>query len=330
MQPMREIILTALRENDYISGEHLAKKLGISRMAVWKHINELREKGYKIDSLPRRGYALVSRTTLLLPEEIKSNLNTNVMGKTIVHKYAVKSTQDIAEQLAREGATEGTVVVAEQQTQGRGRMDRYWASPGGVGIYLSLILKPDVSPRQFIQIPLVAGVALSLAIEQVSRLRPGLRWPNDIVLGGKKAAGILTEMSSEMDRIRYVILGIGVNVNTPKSRLPESIRDTATSMAVESGKRFSRVALVQCLLAEFEMLYDKYLSGGFAVIRGLWQSRNLTAGHLVKVTAGAREVAGEALDIDSEGFLLVRDRAGVVETILSGDVSIIDADKNGK
>jgi len=218
----------------------------------------------------------------------------------------------------------GTVVIAEMQNRGRGRKGRTWVSLPEGGIYLSLILRPNLLPSQIIQIPLIAGVALTKAIKDIVPLQSVIKWPNDIIIGGKKVAGILTEMSSEIDGINYVILGIGVNVNTPASLLIEPTAGVATSLINECGEYISRAKLVQCFLSEFEIIYQKYLGSGFSSIREEWKALDNTIGAWVKVSEGENNIEGKAIDIDNDGFLLVRDKGNKIKRIISGDVSIID------
>lgn len=318
---MRELILKTLQQERHISGEELGKRFNISRTAVWKHINELRNRGYKIDSSPKSGYSFIKSTQLLLPEEIGLGLNTQIMGKHIVHYDEVSSTQDIAAELARGGAAEGTLVIAEMQKGGRGRKGRSWVSLPEGGIYLSLILRPNLMPSQIVQIPLIAGVALTRAIKETVPLQPMIKWPNDIIIGKKKVGGILTEMSSEIDGVNYVVLGIGLNVNIPASLLAEQTAGIATSLIDEYGAYISRAKLVQCFLSEFEIIYTKFLASGFSSVRDEWKALNNTIGSWVKVSDGGEEIEGEALDIDNDGFLLVRKESGDVSRIISGDVS---------
>ena len=318
---MRELILKTLQQERHISGEELGKRLNVSRTAVWKHIKELRNRGYKIDSSPKSGYSFIKSTHLLLPEEIGLGLNTQIMGKHIVHYDEVSSTQDIAAELARGGAAEGTLVIAEMQKGGRGRKGRSWVSLPEGGIYLSLILRPNLMPSQIVPIPLIAGVALTRAIKETVPLQPMIKWPNDIIIGKKKVGGILTEMSSEIDGVNYVVLGIGLNVNIPASLLAEQTAGIATSLIDEYGAYISRAKLVQYFLSEFEIIYTKFLASGFSSVRDEWKALNNTIGTWVKVSDGGEEIEGEALDIDNDGFLLVRKESGDVSRIISGDVS---------
>ena len=319
---MRDLILQTLKQERHISGQELGKRLNISRTAIWKHINELRSRGYQIDSSPKSGYSFIKSTELLLPEEIGSGLNTQIMGKHVKHYYEVSSTQDVAAELARGGAADGTLVIAEMQKEGRGRKGRSWVSFPEGGIYLSLILRPNLLPSQIVQVPLIAGVAVVKAIKDIIPLQPAIKWPNDIIIGEKKVGGILTEMNCEVDGINFVVLGIGLNVNIPASSLTEPTIGIATSLIEEHGAYISRVKLVQCFLIEFEMIYKKFMAYGFSSVRNEWKTLNNTLGVRVKVNDGGKETKGQAIDIDNDGFLLVRSNSGTVHRIISGDVTI--------
>lgn len=322
MNLMREFILRALKEEQYVSGEEIGKRFHISRTAVWKHINELRQKGYQIDSSPRLGYMIIKSTALLLPEEVRFGLKTVKFGKRIFHYDEVDSTQAVAAELASNGAGEGTVVIAEKQTKGRGRQGRNWVSPPDGGIYLSIILRPNLMPSQIIQIPLITAVAVNTAIRRATPLHPTIKWPNDIFIAGKKVAGILTEMSCELDGVNYIVLGIGINVNTPSPLLTDLSGGIATSLAEECGEHISRVKLVQDMLSEMETIYTHFLTYGFTSIRQEWKSFNNTLGSWVRIIDGKEEFEGKALDIDNDGFLLVRKENGEIKRIVSGDVSL--------
>lgn len=316
---MKEATLQALRQAGYISGEKLGITLGISRTAVWKYVTALRSEGYRIDSSPGKGYSLVSAPDSLLPEEIKAGLRTSLLGRQIAYHREVASTQDTAKALAAQGAREGTVVIAETQTGGRGRMGRIWTSPPG-GIYLSIILRPDIKPSEALRFPLIAGVAAAQAIEQITELKPQLKWPNDVIVAGKKAGGILTEMSAEIDRINYIVIGIGINVNTRRAHFPEEIAGIATSLREECGKEVSRVKLVQEILAQLESLYQDFQLSGFEPIRVRWKALSNTIGARVSISSGGKEVKGEAIDIDGDGALILRKTNGVLERVIAGDV----------
>jgi BirA family biotin operon repressor/biotin-[acetyl-CoA-carboxylase] ligase len=323
---MRDSILKALQQEGHVSGEQLGKRFSISRTAVWKHVNELRRIGYQIDSSPRTGYSFIKSPDLVIPEEIALGLNTSIMGRRILYREEVTSTQDEAGEVARKGAEEGVVVISERQTKGRGRKGRLWSSPPREGVYFSTILRPNLKPNQIVQIPLIAGVAVCKAIRRVTPLEPRIKWPNDITIGGKKVAGILAEMSCDMDRVDHIVLGIGVNVNTRCSLLPEPTRGIATSLAERCGEYVSRVRLVQSILAEFDALYTAFLASGFDALREEWKALDSTVGSWVKVSDAEGEIKGKALDIDGEGFLLVRKENGNVKRVISGDVSLIGRD----
>ncbi len=295
--------------------------MGISRTAVWKHIKELRHEGYRIDSLPGRGYSFVSAPDSLLPEEIKSELNTRVLGTEIAYHREVTSTQTIAKSLAVQGAREGTVVVAETQSSGRGRIAREWVSPVG-GIYFSIILRPDIKPAEALQLPLIAGIAVARAIEKLTRLKPELKWPNDIIVNGRKAGGILTEMSAEVDRLEWITIGIGVNANTPQESFPPEIEGAAISLKEASGKHIPRVKLLQHILTELESLYDTFSKSGFELIREQWKALSNTIGSEVTISSATEQLTGRAVDIDSDGALIVQKDDGTQERIIAGDVSL--------
>jgi len=319
---MRELILETLRREKHISGEEIGKQFKISRTAVWKHVNELRKMGYEIRSSPKIGYTFKKSPDLLLPEEIEHGLKTKFIGKHVVHYDTAFSTQDIAAEMARGGATEGTLVIAETQENGRGRKGRSWVSFPKGGIYLSLILKPNLMPSQVVQIPLIAGVAMTKAIRETVSLKPMIKWPNDIIIGKKKVGGILTEMSSEIDGVNYVVLGVGLNVNMPTSVFSEDIFDIATSLIFECGKNTSRTKLVQGFLCGFELIYTKFLVHGFGSVRDEWKELNNTIGSQVKISGNGKDIEGEAIDIDADGFLLVRKDNGNISRIISGDLSL--------
>ncbi|MCL0076185.1 biotin--[acetyl-CoA-carboxylase] ligase [Dehalococcoidia bacterium] len=316
---MKETILHTLRHGGRISGEELGQALGTSRTAVWKHITALRREGYRIESSPGKGYLLVSAPDSLLPEEIKAGLRTSLLGRQIAYHRDLTSTQDAAKALAAQGANEGTIVIAETQAAGRGRIGRSWASPPG-GTYLSIILRPAVKPSEALRFPLIAGVAVAQAIEQLTGLKPQLKWPNDIILEGRKAGGILTEMSAEMDRINYIVIGMGINVNTERAHFPEEIRGIATSLREECGKEVSRVQLVQEILAQLESLYEDFQVSGFEPIRERWKDLSNTIGSWVSVRGEREQVEGAAIDIDGDGALILRKANGALERVIAGDI----------
>jgi len=318
---MKQKVLSLLAAGDeYVSGEKISRELKISRTAVWKHIEALRQEGYVIDSVPRRGYKVLSAPDILFPGEIKTSLETKILGREIHHFHSVDSTNRVAKELAEEGAPEGTVVIAEVQTHGRGRMDREWLSPAG-GIWMSAVLKPDLPPYRVQGITLVAAVAIVEAIKEVTGLDPMIKWPNDIYLEGKKICGILTEMKGEADRVHYIVIGIGVNVNNTFAGLKEEGLNAA-SLSMFVNMRVDRKKLVRSILFFLEEHYADYCSKGIASVLEAWRENNCTLGNHVVVKMGEREFAGIAEEITPEGGLLLRDETGGTRVFYSGEVTI--------
>ncbi|EKU71880.1 biotin--[acetyl-CoA-carboxylase] ligase [Selenomonas sp. F0473] len=319
---MRSDVLELLREaGGYISGEKMAARLGVTRAAVWKKIAALREQGYEIASAPRSGYALRSAPDRLIEAEITKGLDTVLVGRHIVCHGAVDSTNLIAKDLAHAGAEDGTVVVAESQGTGRGRLERRFFSPPGKGIWVSILLRPSFLPQEAPKCTLMAAVAVARAMEKFS-LRAEIKWPNDILHDGKKLVGILTEMSAEMDRVNYVVIGIGINVNIAAEDFPEELRDIATSLMQMKGEPLPRVAFLQELLRAIDALYAEVQREGFAPVLAAWRTYAVTLGRPVRVIGTAGDhFDGVAADIDEEGALLIDTPSGR-KRVLAGDVSI--------
>ena len=319
---MRSDVLELLREaGGYISGEKMAVRLGITRAAVWKKIAALREAGYDISSAPRSGYVLRAVPDRLLEPELTQGLETAHIGRRIICYDAVDSTNLVLKELAREGAADGTVVVADTQGTGRGRMERAFFSPPGKGIWVSILLRPTFLPQDAPKCTLMAAVAVARAMEKFG-LRAGIKWPNDIMHEGRKLVGILTEMSAEMDRVNYVVIGIGINVNIAAEDFPEELRPIATSLMQMKGAPLPRVAFLQELLRALDTLYAEVQRAGFAPVLAAWKEYAVTLGQTVRVIAPAgEEFEGVAADIDAEGALLIDTPAGQ-RRVLAGDVSI--------
>ena len=321
---MRNKILQILRQsgNKYISGEDMAEKLGVSRAAVWKHIKEMRSQGYNIESLARNGYILREAPDAMLSGEISNGLETKTIGCRIICHEEIDSTNNAAKHLAREGAAEGTVVVAESQTGGKGRLERQFFSPKGKGIWFSVVLRPKFLPQEAPKCTLMAAVAVARAMTEFG-LKPGIKWPNDLLYDNKKLVGILTEMSAEMDGINYIVIGTGINVNIAPEEFPEELRDVATSLSQMKGANLPRVKFLQAVLRALDDLYAKVQVEGFAPVLKEWRQYSITLGQEVKVI-GVRDgevFYGKAADIDDEGALLVDTAAGR-QRVLAGDVSI--------
>lgn len=302
-------ILSLLKKSQpgFVSGEELSSTLNVSRTAVWKHINALREDGYSIESHPRVGYRLVSVPDRLYPDEITAGLKTRVLGKSVVYFAQIDSTNNAAKELAAAGVPEGTVVVAEEQTGGRGRLGRTWYSPAGVGIWLSAILRPDINPLDAPKITLITAVALARTLALYPGVTPGIKWPNDILVEGRKIAGILTEMNAELDRVNFIVLGIGINVNTNSVEMPDELSKIATSLQIVTGRRVDRLGLITKMLANLEELYFMFIEGRFPSIIREWKEFSVTLGQTVRIVNPKGDmIEGLAQDLDNDGALILK------------------------
>ncbi len=315
---MLSSILRALRSQEgYVSGEDISRTLRISRAAIWKYMDQLRALGYEIEAFPHRGYRFVSAPDMLLPTEVQPGLGTRKFGCEVRHFDSIASTMDEAFHLALEGAVEGTVVVAEAQTRGRGRLGRQWSSPRSRGIYFSLILRPRIPPSQAPLLTLAAAVALSEAVEKaVPSVKPRIKWPNDILAGGKKLCGILTELRAETDRVQFVIVGAGINVNNP----PAQLLPDATSLRVEAGHTVARNVLFQEVLRHFEARYGAFLKGGAGAVLPEWKKRSATLGARVRFMERGEQRIGIAEDLAEDGGLMVRLSDGKLVKRVAGDI----------
>lgn len=318
---MDDRILNIFRasKGEFISGEELSEELKISRSAIWKHIERLRDEGYNIIAQPHLGYKLISTPDKLIAEEISYGLHTKLIGKKIYSYETTDSTMDIAHRLAQTGSAEATAVFSEGQSKGRGRLGRHWASPKGKGIYLSLILKPKILPTEAPKITLTAAIAVAKAIRKITDLPALIRWPNDILINGRKACGILTEMSAEVNTVKYIILGLGINVNTNKELLPKG----ATSLKYELGEMVSRVELTKELLRQIEEQYFLFKNEGFASIVSEWRNLSAIMGDRVKIVCQDKKLEGYAVDLDLSGALVIRKDSGFTEKVLAGDVILV-------
>ena len=317
--PLTTVLQALRRSLEPLSGEVLAAQLGLSRAAVWKRINRLKALGYAIEGSPRRGYQLLAATEKLLPEEIALGLKARYLKGPVHYFEEVASTNDLAKELAARGAPEGTRVVAEAQSRGRGRLGRQWDSPPGAGLYVSLVLRPALPPTEMPQITLTTGVAVARAVKRVTGVAPGIKWPNDLLLAGKKLGGILTEMETESEQIRHLVVGLGLNVNNPA--FPEELAAIATSLALTTGRRHSRVRLLQAWLEEFEELYGRFLAREFAGILEEWRSLAVTLGQQVTVRQGPLVIHGKAVEVAPDGALLVETAAGTEVRVTSGEIA---------
>jgi len=321
---MRKTIVELLKNagENFISGESIAGKLGVSRTAVWKHIQKLRENGYEIISSERRGYKLKDAPDLLLPNEIQIGLDTKIIGLNMEYYPSVDSTNRVAKALAYHGAEEGTIVVAEEQTGGKGRLDRTFYSPRVKGIWFSVILRPKILPKEAPKCTLMAAVAVAEAMNHFN-LKAEIKWPNDIMFDGRKLVGILTEMTGEIGKITYLVIGVGINVNIRREEFPEELQGVATSLLEMSGEELSRVELFRAVLEEFDKIYIEVKAAGFDRVIERWKKYNVTLGKQIQViSAGDGETfTGKAVDLNADGALVVETAQGR-QTVYAGDVSI--------
>ena len=328
---MQDKILEFLKKkNEYVSGEEISQHLGMSRQALWKHIQELRDAGYDIVAVPHLGYQLISSPDRLLPHELTHSLGTKLIGRKIYYFDHVSSTMDMAMQLSNKNIPEGTLVIAESQTKGRGRLGRSWISPKYKGIYLSLILKPDILPANASIITLMTAVSICEGIRQISGIEPQIKWPNDILIHNKKLGGILTELKAELDATSFVIIGIGLNVNNDSDEL---VKEAISLKVAKKGlpadrqaglldrqENINRIELLQEILRKIEENYLILQKKGSQPILEKWRNYNVTLGRRIKVVCHKEHVEGEAVDIDRDGGLLVRRDSGIVEKFMAGDV----------
>ncbi len=317
-------ILAALRANPAgVSGADLAEQIGISRAAVWSRIEELRRLNYEIEAGPHLGYRLMFSPDVLHADDLLARLgDTRVIGRDIRVFEETTSTNDVVERLARDGVKEGVVVYAEAQTKGRGRLGRKWISPAHKGLWFSILLRPQLRPQMATQLTVASATALRRAIKIQTGLAPEIKWPNDILLGGKKVSGILTEMSAELDQVRYLILGIGVDVNLAPQEFPPDLRPIATSLRIAAGRPVSRAELAVHILRELDRDYAKICAGEFTGVADEWEANCTTIGREVTVQLGGRQVRGCVESLDDDGALLLRSEHGHLERIIGGDVTL--------
>lgn len=319
-------ILRALRQAgpEGVSGAALAKHLGVSRAAVWNRIEDLRRHGYQIEASPHQGYLLRGTPDRLHPDDLLARLEgVRVIGRDVRVFEETTSTNDVIEKLARDGVAEGMVVFAERQTRGRGRLGRRWESPAGLGLWFSVLLRPRLAPQAASQLTVSSAVAVARAIERQTGLQPQIKWPNDIVFGTRKAAGILLELGADLDQIRHVVLGIGVDVNVPAGEFPGELREIATSLREQAGEPLDRPALATAILRELDHAYTRLKAGDFHELGDEWMRRCSTLGKNVSIRVGDRVVAGRAESLDEEGALLVRTEHGRLERMVGGDVTLV-------
>lgn len=306
---------------EYLSGQEISRLIGCSRTAVWKHIRELESEGFSIVGVQKKGYRLSGSPEGLNEAAITAGLKTEKLGRSLVFYDSIGSTQKEALRLADEGAADGTLVITNEQTAGRGRMGHNWKSQRGVTITMSLILRPDLPIDQTPQLTLLTAVAAADTIEVNTGLSCGIKWPNDILYKGRKLVGILTELQAEATFVKAVVIGIGINVNTDMGMVPDELKATATSLYGLTGKKYDLTEFVQVFLLDFERLYRLYLRNGFSAIKPLWEKRAISLGKQIRVRRpGGRILEGTAIGIDDSGVLLLKDHNGSLTKIYSADI----------
>lgn len=323
---METEILEILKSNpgDYVSGQYISGRLGVTRAAVWKEITKLKEAGYDITSSTKKGYILNSCPDILTYEEVKQDLTTKTIGRRIIHLQKTASTNDYAKQLAAHGEAEGTVVAAEGQEAGRGRMGREWYSPEGRGIYFTLILRPDIELASAALLTQISAAAVGLALENLG-LIPLVKWPNDIFLGNRKVCGILTEVSGEINCLNDMVIGIGLNVNNETGDFSDEALARASSLKLESGRTFRRSTLLAGILNHFEPLYYGFLKKGSAEESlDYCRRHSLTDGRRITVVNSAGRTSAKVTGLNDKGQLMVAYSDGRRENLTGGEVSLED------
>lgn len=310
-------------QSEFLSGEELSKSLGLSRAAVWKNIKKLQSLGYKIISRQKSGYRLISKTNLMLPWEISDGLQTETIGRKIYYFNTIDSTQNFALKLASKPHENGSIVISEQQTHGRGRQNRKWFSPRG-GIWLSVLLKPNFEISQASLFPMLTSLALAISIEKVLKLKPKLKWPNDLTLNNKKVAGVLVDASVESNQIDYLVIGVGINFKIQPSTISKIAKNSGNfygiATLVKKKEKADPILLLQAFLYELEQLYSKLVAGNLHRIKNEWEKRSSTIGRKVKISAPSGEIKGKATGIDDDGALLISSK-GKTRRLLVGDIS---------
>ncbi|MBV4420210.1 biotin--[acetyl-CoA-carboxylase] ligase [Clostridium tyrobutyricum] len=321
---MKDAILNLLKKSteDFISGQMISEKLGVSRTAVWKYINILRKEGYTIDSYSKKGYKLISSPDILTYEEVKNTIHTKYIGKKFFYYDSIDSTNTEGKKLAEKGEPHGTVIVSEEQTLGHGRLGRNWSSPKYKGIWASIILRPNADP---INVPKTTQIAAAAMIRTLKSLKIDalVKWPNDIIINHKKICGILTEMSAEINRVNYVVVGMGINANLDKTDFNKDILNKATSLKIETNTSIDRKIFLGTLINEFEKLYDEFQEN-FAVTKSIEICKKYSAviGNDIKILHSGKEFYAKAIDIEENGELVVQYKDGSIEKLISGEISI--------
>ncbi|MFQ3543003.1 biotin--[acetyl-CoA-carboxylase] ligase [Halobacillus rhizosphaerae] len=321
MESTRKQLIELLEnKRGHISGQELSDQLDISRTAVWKHMKELKKDGYDIEAVQRKGYKIISYPNKISGNTLQWGLDTNWLGSQMHHFEQVESTQAIGHEMAKQGKPHGTVIVADEQVKGKGRMSREWHSPKGKGIWMSILLRPELAPIQAPQLTLLAATVLAELIDERSDLQPQIKWPNDILVNHKKISGILTEMQAEQDQIQYVVIGIGINVNQGLQDIPADLHHKASSLKIESGQEWSIQETVQQILRIFEKRFDQYLSSGFSSVKENWEHYGYRIGEEVTISTMKHSWRAELIGIEPDGALRAKKANGVEEKLYSAEI----------
>ena len=324
LKTAEEELLTLLQKNrrSFLSTKQISRKLELHPYVIYQAIRELRRWDFKIESETGKGYKLTQAPQFLLPGEIKKKLKTKVLGKEVLSYRTIGSTNALGFRLAEGGAPEGTLIVADEQTKGRGRMGRSWHSPPRLGLWMSLILRPEVPPFSAPGLSICAGLALAQAIRDLSGADARTKWPNDCLINGRKVGGILLELSAELDRTNFVIAGIGVNVNHQPEDFPKRLLPKVTSIKMECGKEWSRMKLLAAFLQRFEAIYLDFKKNGLAPQRRLIRKFSSLLGKTVTVKLGKEKIEGLAQDIDDNGSLVIKTKKGE-RAVRAGEVTVV-------
>ncbi|MEG0371176.1 MAG: biotin--[acetyl-CoA-carboxylase] ligase [Clostridium sp.] len=318
---MKNIVLEYLKaSNDYVSGEDISRELSVSRTAIWKNINKLRELGYNIESSSKKGYKLLGSVDIITKEEIMPLITTKYIGRDIVYFNEIGSTNDEIKRLAKNGAAEGTLVIANMQTNGRGRLQRVWEDSRGENISMSLLLRPLIPPFMAPGITQVVALSVVNGLKKSCDLDFTIKWPNDIILNNKKVCGILTEMDGEIDNLNYIIVGVGINVN--QMSIHDEISHKATSINIEYGKKIDRKIVVSNILNEFEENYEVFKSEGISSFIEELKKNSALIGKRVTISNPFKTFNAQVVDIDKEGYLVVKGEDGSTQSVVGGEVSI--------
>ncbi len=322
MDERNKQIITLLREKgDYVSGQELCERFDISRTAIWKRIRALEEEGYSIEAVKNRGYKLTGSPDSMQAHEVETRLHTKRMGRPVYYFDSIDSTNLYAKKLAEEGAPEGALVIADEQTAGRGRLGHNWTTPKGTAIAMTVMLRPDLPLDRIAMVTLVVGMALTKAVRELYDLPVGIKWPNDLVVNGRKLSGTLTEMSAEITKVSYIVIGVGINANV--TQFPEELKDTATSLCLELGQEVNRAELIALSMNYFEQYYEVFCkTGDLSQLKDEYNEYLLNLGRVVRVMQPGEEFTGTAEGIDEMGQLLVRKDDGELVSVYAGEVHV--------